>query len=69
MAFAGGVLRLTFGQTWGQPKDIRFRGDGGTWGDWLSFQKELSVRMAARPKQYQLRSRLDVISPPRELTE
>lgn len=66
MSYTDGTLRLTFDQARGQPKEIRFRSDGD-WSAWQPFQKELTVKIAPAPRQYQLKSRLDVASPPREL--
>lgn len=67
--YADGKLHLTLDELRGQPTAIRFRADGASWSDWQALQKELTAQVTPRPRQYQLKSRLGVISPACELPQ
>jgi hypothetical protein len=64
----GGTTTLRFEEVRGQPEEIRLGHGEGTWGPWKPFQLEIVEKTETPPQQYQLKSRLGVISGPFALT-
>jgi hypothetical protein len=60
----GGVQNFRFGQSRGQPVQIRFRCGADGWSEWMKFDATVRSTLPKRPTHYQLRSRLDVESEP-----
>ena len=63
----GATKTFRFGATRGQPEQVRFRAVGGEWSEWLKFSTQLTARLAVRPAEFQLRSRLGVESSPEKI--
>jgi hypothetical protein len=61
--------QLAFDEVRGQPDRIRLGFADGSWGDWHPFAPRLDIPTNRKPQQYQLKSRLDVLSPPQTLSK
>ena len=64
--YRAGRLQLAFDEIRGQPGQIRLGFADGSWSEWHPFAPQLDLVTKRKPKQYQLRSRLDVLSPPQK---
>lgn len=53
-----GDFSVQFTDVRGQPENVRLSVDGKTWSDWHAFPTTLNVSLAARPRFFQLRSRI-----------
>jgi len=67
--YRAGESKLEFEGVRGQPDQIRVGFGDGSWGDWHPFTSKLDLPAKRKPEQYQLRSRLDVLSPPQKIAE
>jgi len=65
--FRAGRARLAFDEVRGQPDQIRLGFADGSWSDWHPFAPQLDIPTKRKPQQCQLKSRLNVLSPPQKL--
>ena len=65
--YRAGQLEFVFDEIHGQPAQIRLGYDDDSWSDWHEFAPRLALATNRKPQRYQLRSRLDVLSPPRTI--
>ncbi len=61
-AYEGGVAKLELRNIRGQPAEIRFSPGGGKWTGWQAFRAAVEARVEALPVEFQLKSRLGVVS-------
>ena len=67
VAFSGGSFQVSFSAERGQPEAVRFRTEAGQWSAFLTYGRQVDAQLSGRPVQYQLRSRLQVLSVPVDL--
>jgi len=60
--YEGHKAALSFSEIRGQPEQIRLGTAGGRWTRWQPFKPAITTPMQFRPTQFQLRSRLGVVS-------
>jgi cephalosporin-C deacetylase-like acetyl esterase len=63
-----GREQLAFGEIHGQPELIRLGFADGSSSKWHPFAAQIDIPAKNEPQQYQLKSRLGVVSPPQSLT-
>jgi len=66
-SYGSGRAHLSFDKIRGQPDQIRLGFADGSSSDWHHFSLQLDLAAKRKPQQYQLRSRLDVLSPPQRI--
>ncbi len=64
-SYRAGKLKVKFDEIRGQPAQMRLRFSDGSWSEWCPFNPQLDLPIKLKPQQYQLRSRLDVLSSPK----
>lgn len=65
--YADGRATLTFADARGHPSEVRARATDGPWSPWQPFAERVAFATPSRPTQFQLRSRLGVVAPPRDV--